>query len=104
MRDSAFADQEPIVGADRRDLTPDGGGSQAEILEGVHELSERDARHVCRAAGAASCGVPRESPHVAHVVRHRVDAVPRLEREVVAKQLEAKSSGEPVGGPIHGCP
>src|SRR5206468_3476372 len=89
-RGMTFPDQVAVVGADGRDLAPDGRRGEPQVLERIHELAQQPARHVLRAARPLRPGVAGEPPDVADVVRHGVGAVARFEGEEVAELLDAE--------------
>src|ERR1041384_6180852 len=87
-REVGFSDQEPEVGVQRRDLAPDRGGCQAQVLEKVHEVAQVTWIHTSGAVHPPGLGELNEAVEVAEVVLHGMRAVARLQGEVVAEPLE----------------
>ena len=96
-----FADQETVVRADRRDLAPDRGRGEAQVLEVVHELAQLCRGNGIGAAGALGAGVGDEAPDVAQVVTHGIRAVAGLEGEVIAELRHVKGAVAIVHGHSH---
>src|SRR5207302_4111692 len=80
----------PEVGPQRRDLAADRRRGEAEILEKVDELPQLHRGDLIRPPRALPRRVLGQPAHVAEITVHRMTAVPRLEREIVAELLQPK--------------
>ena len=85
-----FPEEKPIVGANRGDLAVNGGRRQARVLERVHERAELGRGEIAGTRDAPVGGVRRETAQIAQIGADGVRARPRLEREIVAKLLQAE--------------